>query len=69
MLLAPHPALNQVLGIMLGIALALGDMASAWQERHLPSVRATTPARSSRPAAGPTPAPPAAPTPPRATTT
>ncbi|MGD7411750.1 ankyrin repeat domain-containing protein, partial [Ralstonia pseudosolanacearum] len=45
MLLAPHPALNQVLGIMLGIALALGDMASAWQERHLPSVRATTPAK------------------------
>ncbi|MDC6240544.1 hypothetical protein PP719_16370 [Ralstonia solanacearum] len=45
MLLAPHPALNQVLGIMLGVALALGDMASAWQERHLPSVRAAVPAK------------------------
>ncbi|MDC6256962.1 hypothetical protein [Ralstonia solanacearum] len=66
MLLAPHPALNQVLGIMLGVALALGDMASAWQERHLPSVRAAVPAKV---APGPTPAPPAAATPPHATAT
>ncbi|PLT17121.1 ankyrin repeat domain-containing protein [Ralstonia mannitolilytica] len=39
MLLAPHPALNQVIGVMLGMALAVGDMANAWQEQHLPSVR------------------------------
>lgn len=51
MLLAPHPALNQVLGIMLGVAL--GDMANAWQERHLPSVRTTTPAKVVPAGAGP----------------
>lgn len=36
MLIAPHPALNQLIGVMLGMALAVGDMANAWQEQHLP---------------------------------
>ncbi len=33
MLLARHPALNQLIGVMLGLALAVGDMANAWQEQ------------------------------------
>lgn len=40
MLLAPHPALNQLIGVMLGMALAAGDMANAWQEQHLPTLHA-----------------------------
>ncbi len=48
MLLAPHPALNQVLGIMLGVALALGDMASAWQERRGGGVPEVRPGRTGR---------------------
>jgi len=39
MLLARHPALNQLIGVMLGLALAVGDMANAWQEQHLPMLR------------------------------
>lgn len=39
MLLAPHPAINQLIGVMLGLALAVGDMANAWQEQHLPMLR------------------------------
>jgi ankyrin repeat protein len=39
MLLARHPALNQLIGVMLGLALAVGDMANAWQEQHLPILR------------------------------
>ena len=39
MLLAPHPAINQLIGVMLGLALAVGDMANAWQEQHLPILR------------------------------
>ena len=38
MLLARHPALNQLIGVMLGLALAVGDMANAWQEQHLPTL-------------------------------
>ncbi len=41
MLLAPHPAINQLIGVMLGLALAVGDMANAWQEQHLPMLRVT----------------------------
>ena len=57
MLLAPHPALNQVIGVMLGMALAAGDMANAWQEQHLPSLRvaANASAKVAPPAAGSTP--------------
>lgn len=72
MLLAPHPALNQVIGVMLGMALAVGDMANAWQEQHLPSLRVAANASAKvapPPAARPTPAPPAAATPPRGTVT
>jgi len=39
MLIARHPALNQLIGVMLGMALAVGDMANAWQEQHLPILR------------------------------
>ena len=56
MLLAPHPALNQVIGVMLGMALAAGDMANAWQEQHLPSLRVAANASAKvAPAAGRTP--------------
>jgi ankyrin repeat protein len=39
MLLATRPAINQLIGVMLGLALALGDVANAWQEQHLPILR------------------------------
>ncbi|WP_296228704.1 ankyrin repeat domain-containing protein [Ralstonia sp. UBA689] len=47
MLFAPHPALNQLIGIMLGMALAVGDMANAWQEQHLPVLRVAASASAS----------------------
>jgi ankyrin repeat protein len=42
---ALHPALNHAIGVMLGLALAMGDMAGAWQEQRLPMLAGTAPSK------------------------
>ncbi|CAJ0794206.1 hypothetical protein LMG7141_02909 [Ralstonia condita] len=55
MLLATRPAINQLIGVMLGVALAAGDVANAWQEQHLPMLRTAAGASSAKAAPGAAP--------------
>jgi ankyrin repeat protein len=57
---ALHPALNHAIGVMLGLALAMGDMAGAWQEQRLPMLAGTAPSKVAPSVGGhPADAPPA----------